>query len=131
MLAKEAGAKRALPLPVSVPSHCALMKPAAERLAQLLEEVSINSPAIPVIHNASVALATDAESIRGELAAQLYSPVRWVETVHKMASSGISSLLEAGPGKVLAGLSKRIDRGVAGLPVYDTKSLMQALEALK
>ncbi|MES9946937.1 MAG: ACP S-malonyltransferase [Candidatus Thiodiazotropha sp.] len=131
VLAKEAGAKRALPLPVSVPSHCALMKPAAERLAQLLDEISINSPTIPVIHNANVALASDAETIRGELAAQLYSPVRWVETVQKMASSGISSLLEAGPGKVLAGLTKRIDRGLAGLPVYDTKSLMQALETLK
>ncbi|PVV13397.1 MAG: [acyl-carrier-protein] S-malonyltransferase [gamma proteobacterium symbiont of Ctena orbiculata] len=131
VLAKETGAKRALPLPVSVPSHCALMKPAAERLAQLLDEISINSPTIPVIHNANVALASDAETIRGELAAQLYSPVRWVETVQKMASSGISSLLEAGPGKVLAGLTKRIDRGLAGLPVYDTKSLMQALETLK
>lgn len=131
VLAKEAGAKRALPLPVSVPSHCALMKPAAERLAQLLDEISINSPTIPVIHNANVALASDAETIRGELAAQLYSPVRWVETVQKMAGSGISRLLEAGPGKVLAGLTKRIDRGLTGLPVYDTKSLIQALETMK
>ncbi|MBT3012898.1 MAG: ACP S-malonyltransferase [Candidatus Thiodiazotropha sp. (ex Lucina aurantia)] len=131
VLAKEAGAKRALPLPVSVPSHCALMKPAAERLAQLLNEVGISQPSISVIHNASVAAATDAESIRKQLAAQLYSPVRWVETVQMMATSGISSLLEAGPGKVLAGLTKRIDRGLVGLPVFDAKSLMQALETLK
>ncbi|MES9850006.1 MAG: ACP S-malonyltransferase [Candidatus Thiodiazotropha sp.] len=131
VLAKEAGAKRALPLPVSVPSHCALMKPAAERLAQLLNEVSISQPSISVIHNASVAAAKDAESIRKQLAAQLYSPVRWVETVQMMATSGISSLLEAGPGKVLAGLTKRIDRSLVGLPVFDAKSLMQALETLK
>jgi [acyl-carrier-protein] S-malonyltransferase len=131
VLAKEAGAKRALPLQVSVPSHCALMKPAAERLAQLLNGISITSPGIPVIHNASVELAGDAESIRVELSAQLYSPVRWVETVQKMAASGVSSLLEAGPGKVLAGLTKRIDRNLIGLPVFDTKSLMQAMEALK
>jgi [acyl-carrier-protein] S-malonyltransferase len=130
-LAKQAGAKRALPLPVSVPSHCALMKPAAERLAQLLNEITITSPTLPVIHNASVELASDAESIRGQLAAQLYSPVRWVETVQKMASSGISKVLEAGPGKVLAGLTKRIDRDLAGLPLFDTKSLTQALETLK
>ncbi|MFI0415002.1 MAG: ACP S-malonyltransferase [Candidatus Thiodiazotropha sp.] len=131
ILAKEAGAKRALPLPVSVPSHCALMKPAAERLAQLLDEVGISQPTVPVIHNASVAVAKDAESIRKQLAAQLYSPVRWVETVQMMATSGISSLFEAGPGKVLAGLTKRIDRGLVGLPVFDAKSLMQALETLK
>ncbi|MES9828897.1 MAG: ACP S-malonyltransferase [Candidatus Thiodiazotropha sp.] len=130
-LAKEAGAKRALPLPVSVPSHCALMKPAAERLAQLLNEVGISKPSISVIHNASVTVAKDAESIRKQLAAQLYSPVRWVETVQMMATSGISSLFEAGPGKVLAGLTKRIDRGLVGLPVFDGKSLMQALETLK
>jgi [acyl-carrier-protein] S-malonyltransferase len=130
-LAMEAGAKRALPLSVSVPSHCALMKPAAERLAKLLDEIAIAPPRISVIHNASVALATDAESIREQLAAQLYSPVRWVETVQKMAASGVSSLLEAGPGKVLAGLTKRIERSLAGLPVFDTKSLMQAQETLK
>jgi [acyl-carrier-protein] S-malonyltransferase len=131
ILAKEAGARRALPIPVSVPSHCALMKPAAERLAKLLDEITIAPPTISVIHNASVALATDAESIREQLAAQLYSPVRWVETVQMMAASGVSSLLEAGPGKVLAGLTKRIDRSLSGLSVFDTKSLMQALETLK
>ncbi len=131
VVAKEAGAKRALALPVSVPSHCALMKPAAERLAELLDEIPINSPTIPVIHNASVELAGDAGSIRAQLTAQLYSPVRWVETIQKMAACGVSSLLEAGPGKVLAGLTKRIDRNLTAIPVFDTKSLMQALETLK
>ncbi|MBT3058972.1 MAG: ACP S-malonyltransferase [Candidatus Thiodiazotropha sp.] len=130
-LAKEAGAKRALPLPVSVPSHCALMRPAAERLGQLLREISIAPPSIPVIHNASVELAADPESIREQLEAQLHSPVRWVETVQKMAASGISNLVEAGPGKVLAGLTKRIDRELVGLPLFDTKTLAQALEGLK
>ncbi|MEW8584944.1 MAG: ACP S-malonyltransferase [Candidatus Thiodiazotropha sp.] len=130
-LAKEAGAKRALPLPVSVPSHCALMRPAAERLGHLLSETSIAPPSIPVIHNASVELAGDPGSIREQLEAQLYSPVRWVETVQKMAASGISNLLEAGPGKVLAGLTKRIDRELVGLPLFDTKTLAQALEGLK
>ncbi|MBT3045480.1 MAG: ACP S-malonyltransferase [gamma proteobacterium symbiont of Ctena orbiculata] len=130
-LAKEAGAKRALPLPVSVPSHCALMRPAAERLGQLLREISIAPPSIPVIHNASVELAADPESIREQLEAQLHSPVRWVETVQKMAASGISNLVEAGPGKVLAGLTKRIDRELVGLPLFDTKTLSQALEGLK
>jgi [acyl-carrier-protein] S-malonyltransferase len=107
------------------------MKPAAERLANLLDEIDILPPGICVIHNASVAKAADAESIRAQLAAQLHSPVRWVETVQMMAASGITGLLEAGPGKVLAGLTKRIDRSLNGLPVFDTKSLMQALETLK
>ncbi|MET0065505.1 MAG: ACP S-malonyltransferase [Candidatus Thiodiazotropha sp.] len=130
-LAKQAGAKRALPLPVSVPSHCALMKPAAERLAERLSEIQISAPTIPVIHNVNVAQAEDPETIRELLAAQLYSPVRWVETVRKMAEAGSVSLVEAGPGKVLAGLTKRIDKSLSGLAVYDTKSLTQALEALQ
>jgi [acyl-carrier-protein] S-malonyltransferase len=131
IMAKEAGAKRALPLPVSAPSHCALMKPAAERLATMLDEIAIASPSLSVIHNVSVTLAKDPKSIREQLVAQLHSPVRWVETVQMMAASGISRLVEAGPGKVLTGLTKRIDRSLSGLPVLDTKSLMQALEALK
>ena len=130
-LAKEAGAKRAMPLPVSVPSHCALMRPAAERLSEQLAAISISPPAIPVLHNVNVEQVADADGIRELLAAQLYSPVRWVETVQKMAASGCSSLMEAGPGKVLAGLTKRIDRTLAGLPVHDTKSLNQALETLR
>jgi [acyl-carrier-protein] S-malonyltransferase len=130
-LAKTAGAKRALPLPVSVPSHCALMKPAAERLAERLSSIEISHPAIPVIHNVTVSQTQDADEIRELLAAQLYSPVRWVETVRKMANAGCSTLVEAGPGKVLAGLTKRIDRNLTGMTVFDPKSLTQALEALK
>jgi [acyl-carrier-protein] S-malonyltransferase len=130
-LAKGAGAKRALPLPVSVPSHCALMKPAAERLAEMLTSVEINSPSIPVLHNVNVASAADGDEIRRLLAEQLYSPVRWVETVEKMAASGASVLLEAGPGKVLAGLTKRIDRNLKGVAVFDPDSMNSALETIK
>ncbi len=130
-LAKTAGAKRALPLPVSVPSHCALMKPAADRLAERLSNIEIAHPAIPVIHNVNVSQTQDADEIRELLAAQLYSPVRWVETVQKMSGAGCTTLVEAGPGKVLAGLTKRIDRNLNGMAVFDTNSLTQALEALK
>ncbi|MEJ2621354.1 MAG: ACP S-malonyltransferase [Candidatus Thiodiazotropha sp.] len=130
-LAKEAGAKRALPLPVSVPSHCALMKPAAEQLSEQLSKISLSAAEIPVLHNVNVASATDADEIRSLLAAQLYSPVRWVETVQKMVVRGSSRLVEAGPGRVLAGLTKRIDRKLAGMAVYDTNSLNQAMEALR
>lgn len=130
-LAKAAGAKRALPLPVSVPSHCALMKPAAQRLSVQLAGISIKSPSIPVLHNVNVEPADSADAIRSLLAAQLYSPVRWVETVEKMAGDGIGLLLEAGPGKVLSGLTKRIDRNLEGVAVYDPETLTAALERLK
>lgn len=130
-LAKGAGARRALPLPVSVPSHCALMKPAADRLSEKLASVGITAPAIPVLHNVSVETADDAQTIRQLLAAQLYSPVRWVETVQKMASAGTSVILEAGPGKVLAGLTKRIDRNLEGVAVFDPDTLDKALESVK
>ena len=130
-LAKEAGAKRALPLPVSVPSHCALMKPAAERLREQLASISVSRPTIPVLHNVNVASSEDVNEIKELLSAQLYSPVRWVETVQKMSEIGCSRLLEAGPGKVLAGLTKRIDRTLSGIAVQDTNSLNQAMEALQ
>lgn len=113
MLAKDLGAKRALPLPVSVPSHCALMKPAALQLAEYLKAVSIKTPNIAVLHNADVASYSDATQIKDALTRQLYSPVRWVETIHKMANMQITQTAECGPGKVLAGLTKRI---VAELP---------------
>ena len=112
-LAKDKGAKRALPLPVSVPSHCALMKPAAAELAKYLESVAIASSQIPVIHNADVAAYDDATKIKDALVRQLYSPVRWVETVQNVHQQGILATAECGPGKVLAGLTKRI---VAELP---------------
>ena len=112
-LAKAKGAKRALPLPVSVPSHCALMKPAAEKLAEYLKNVTINTPKIPVIHNADVVSYNESVQIKDALVRQLYSPVRWVETVQAIYAQSVSNSAECGPGKVLAGLTKRI---VAELP---------------
>jgi len=112
-IAKAKGAKRALPLPVSVPSHCALMKPAAEKLAEYLKNVTVNTPKIPVIHNADVVAYQDAAKIKDALVRQLYSPVRWVETVQAIHAQGVTQAAECGPGKVLAGLTKRI---VAELP---------------
>ncbi|MDP3089010.1 MAG: ACP S-malonyltransferase [Methylotenera sp.] len=106
--AKSKGAKRALPLPVSVPSHCALMKPAAVLLAEYLKNVTVNIPKISVIHNADVASYDNAEKIKDALVRQLYSPVRWVETVQAIHAIGINQAAECGPGKVLAGLTKRI-----------------------
>ncbi|BAK78004.1 malonyl CoA-acyl carrier protein transacylase [Pseudogulbenkiania sp. NH8B] len=130
-LCKAKGAKRALPLPVSVPSHCALMKPAAERLAAALAEVEIKAPSIPVLHNADVASYSDPAQIRDALVRQLYSPVRWTETVQKLAADGVLQLAECGPGKVLAGLAKRIDGNVKGLALTDAAALQAACEELK
>lgn len=126
-LAKEAGAKRALPLPVSVPSHCELMKPAAEKLAARLEETPVASPAIPVLHNFDVQVHADADSIRNALTMQLSSPVRWVETIQAFAASGVDRLVECGPGKVLVGLNKRIDKNMIASAVIDPDSLVSAL----
>ena len=111
--AKEAGAKRALPLPVSVPSHCRLMQPAAEKLAAALDEVDVQPPRIRVIHNADVAAHTEPAQIKDALVRQLYSPVRWTETVQLLVREGITQSAECGPGKVLAGLAKRIDKEAA------------------
>ena len=109
-LAKEQGAKRALPLPVSVPSHCSLMKPAADQLATALQNITLHTPQIRVIHNADVAAYHDAEQIKDALVRQLYCPVRWTETVNTLVSEGITESAECGPGKVLAGLAKRINK---------------------
>lgn len=127
-LAKAAGAKRALKLPVSVPSHCRLMKPAAERFAARLAQVTIQAPQIPVLHNVDVRSHADPAAIREALSQQLYSPVRWVETIRTMAAQGVDSVLEMGPGKVLAGLNKRIDKTLTSLAVQDPESLRAALE---
>ncbi|MDO6497243.1 ACP S-malonyltransferase [Photobacterium sanguinicancri] len=126
VLCKEAGAKRALPLPVSVPSHCELMKPAADKLAVALENIEFNAPAIPVINNADVATETDPAAIKLALVKQLYGPVRWTESVERMASEGIEQLLEMGPGKVLTGLTKRINRALGGSAVNDSASVEAA-----
>jgi len=130
-LATERGAKRAVMLPVSVPSHCALMKPAADRLAEILEDIPVQSPTIPVINNVDVAMPTDPDAIRDALVRQLYHPVRWVETIRRMQAEGADTLIESGPGKVLVGLNKRIERRMPALPVYDPDTLSAALEAVK
>jgi len=124
---KAAGAKRALPLPVSVPSHCALMKPAADKLAVALENITFSAPAVPVINNVDVKAETDAAAIRHALVRQLYSPVRWTESVEAMAEQGVTQLLEMGPGKVLTGLTKRIVDSLTAAAVNDTASLTAAL----
>ncbi|MCG3722892.1 ACP S-malonyltransferase [Vibrio cincinnatiensis] len=123
VLCKEAGAKRALPLPVSVPSHCALMKPAAEKLALALASLEFNTPNIPVINNVDVIAETDPAKIKDALVRQLYSPVRWTEAVQKMSDAGIDKLLEVGPGKVLTGLTKRIVKTLDAAAVNDLASL--------
>jgi [acyl-carrier-protein] S-malonyltransferase len=107
-LAKAKGAKRALPLPVSVPSHCDLMKPAAEKMREYLQNLTVQAPLVPVLHNADVAAYHDADQIKDALVRQLYSPVRWVETVQQLAAQETLTGAECGPGKVLAGLAKRI-----------------------
>ncbi len=127
--AKSAGAKRAVLLPVSVPSHCALMRPAAERLAAALAAITLKAPRIPVLHNVTVDAVADSVAIRDRLVRQLYSPVRWVATVRCLADQGVELLLEAGPGKVLTGLTKRIDDRLEALAVLDPKGLALALEA--
>ena len=126
-LAKEKGAKRALPLPVSVPSHSSLMLPAAEQLLAHLQTVAIASPAIPVLHNTDVQSHAEADAIRAALAKQLHTPVRWVETVQALKAAGIERVIECGPGKVLAGLGKRIDDSLPALAVLDEASLQAAL----
>ncbi|MCG8432529.1 MAG: ACP S-malonyltransferase [Gammaproteobacteria bacterium] len=127
---KAKGAKRALKLPVSVPSHCDLMKPAADRMAEKLSEVQISAPVTPVVHNVDVAEHLDAAAIRRALVAQLHNPVRWVETIHYLAKQGITAMVECGPGKVLAGLNKRIARDINTLPLFDSGTLTKALEAI-
>jgi len=127
--AKGAGAKRALVLPVSVPSHCSLMGPASQRLAQRLLELDLRLPRVPVLHNVDVTAAEDLAGLRERLASQLYRPVRWVETVQAVAAAGVTLAIECGPGKVLAGLNRRIAKDLATLPVYDPQTLESALEA--
>jgi [acyl-carrier-protein] S-malonyltransferase len=125
--AKQAGAKRALPLPVSVPSHCALMKPATDNMAERLKTVEISVPDIPVIHNVNVAAAANADEIRDLLARQISEPVRWVETIQQIAADGIDSLIECGPGKVLCGLNKRINRDMKCITLVSQTDLDNAL----
>ena len=127
--AKDAGAKRAIPLPVSVPSHCSLMHPAAEQMRARLATVDIQSPTIPVIHNVNVQTETDAAAIREALVQQIESPVRWVETINRIAADGVLTLIESGPGKVLAGLNRRINKETTTIPVFDEASLQEGIAA--
>ena len=131
LLLKEAGAKRVLPLPVSVPSHCALMKPAAEKLAIALESVEFKSPSISVINNVDVAIESDPIKIKDALVRQLFCPVRWTEIVEQMAEKGISLQVEAGPGKVLSGLVRRIDKSFTAQFINDCASLESSLKTVK
>jgi [acyl-carrier-protein] S-malonyltransferase len=127
VLAKEKGAKRALPLPVSVPSHSSLMLPAAEKLLAHLQSVTIKAPLIPVLHNTDVQSHAEPDAIRAALARQLHTPVRWVETVHALKAADMQRVIECGPGKVLAGLIKRIDDTLPALALVDEASLQAAL----
>jgi len=131
VLCKEAGAKRVLPLPVSVPSHCALMKDAAEKLALELEKITFNSPKIAVVNNVDVAVETSADAIKTALVKQLYSPVRWSETISKLSADGINQVVEAGPGKVIQGLIKRIDKSITCVSVNNSESMAKAVEVFK
>lgn len=126
---KDRGARRAVPLDVSVPSHCALMAPASEPLAELLSNADIGDPRIPVVQNYSAAVATDARTIRDNLLRQLVSPVRWSESVGTMAKSGLGTFVECGPGNVLAGLARRIDRSLTVHGIGTLDALESALEA--
>lgn len=126
--AKAAGAKRALPLPVSVPSHCALMQPASDRMAERLKEVAVSQPRTPVIHNVNVQAASDEDDIRQLLARQISEPVRWVETINSMNEMGVAQLFECGPGKVLCGLNKRINRDIGCIPLITMDSINSAME---
>ena len=130
-IAKTKGAKRALILPVSVPSHCALMKPAAAQLGAYLEKVTLRAPLVPVLHNADVAAYTNTAQIKDALVRQLYSPVRWVETVQAMSAQGITMAAECGPGKVLAGLNKRIVAEMPCLALTGSDALLEAKSQLE
>ena len=128
--AKELGAKRALPLPVSVPSHCSLMRDAAEQLAAELEGVEVMQPEVPVIHNHGASTAASGEEIRERLKLQLYNPVEWVATVQNMNRQGVGALIECGPGKVLTGLTRRIEKSMQGFAVFDTASCSQSQQSI-
>jgi [acyl-carrier-protein] S-malonyltransferase len=127
---KASGAKRALPLPVSAPFHSSLMSPAAQRLKEKLATTTIATPTIPVVNNIDVTVQTDVDSIRDALYRQAFGPVRWVECVAAIKARGVHTLVECGPGKVLAGLTKRIDADLTGLPLFDPASLAEVKMAL-
>ena len=128
---KELGARRAVPLPVSAPFHCALMEPVKGRLAEVLAGIEVRDPRTPVVTNVEAAPTSDAGRVRELLVRQVAAPVRWNESVQAMAAAGVSRMVELGPGKVLSGLVRRIDRGVDVVQVEDPASLDKALAALE
>lgn len=130
-MCKAKGAKRAIMLPMSIPSHCSLMKTAAKEMQQQLAQVQLQAPKIPILHNADVKPHTDSASIKEILVRQLINPVRWVDTVHALAATGISHLIECGPGKVLIGLNKRIEQNLQHLSLIDTDTIKQVVDNLK
>ena len=129
--AKTRGAKRAVMLPVSAPFHSSLLKPAAERLGSRMQEIAFKAPQITVINNVDVAAVSDPALIKDALSRQACNPVRWVETIRAFAAQGVTHVVECGPGKVLAGMTKRIEGGLQGFAVTDPASLAQTMEALK
>jgi [acyl-carrier-protein] S-malonyltransferase len=129
-LAKDKGAKRAIMLPMSVPSHCSLLEGAAEQMRERLDNITILTPTIPVLHNAEVTSYSDATSIKDALVRQLYSPVRWVETVQAFGKQGVTHNVECAPGKVLVGLNKRIDKNQQAMAINDGEALKTVLAAL-
>ena len=130
-LLKTAGAKRALPLPVSAPFHSSLLQPASEKLKDYLAKIEFKAPTISVINNVDVQILNDPSAIKDALVRQAAKPVRWQETIQAMAAQGITQVVECGPGKVLAGLTKRINDQVTGVPVFDEASFNEVLTALK
>ncbi|GMG90720.1 ACP S-malonyltransferase [Cupriavidus metallidurans] len=130
-IAKAKGAKRALPLPVSAPFHSSLLKPASDRLRDRMAGLSFSAPAIPLVNNVDVAIINDPAQIKDALVRQAAAPVRWVECVQKMAAEGVTHVIECGPGKVLAGMTKRIDGNLVGGAIFDPASLQDTLALLK
>lgn len=130
-IAKAKGAKRALPLPVSAPFHSSLLKPASDRLRERMAGLTFSAPSIPLINNVDVAIVSDPEAIKDALVRQAAAPVRWVESVQKMAADGITHVIECGPGKVLAGLTKRIDGNLVGGAIVDPASLQDTLALVR
>ncbi|MDF3835298.1 ACP S-malonyltransferase [Cupriavidus basilensis] len=130
-MAKARGAKRALPLPVSAPFHSSLLKPASDRLRERMAGMTFAAPSIPLVNNVDVAIVTDPQAIKDALVRQAAAPVRWVECVQKMAAEGVTHVIECGPGKVLAGMTKRIDGNLVGGAIFDPASLQDTLALLK
>ncbi|HTD02889.1 ACP S-malonyltransferase [Undibacterium sp.] len=130
-IAKAKGAKRALPLPVSAPFHSSLLKPASDKLREYMAGLNFSAPVIPLINNVDVAIVSDPVAIKDALVRQAASPVRWVETVQKIGASGVTHVIECGPGKVLAGLTKRINGDLIGEAMFDQASLEKVMETLK